>query len=180
MAVSCRESVFVEIASEMVECFLQIAAIAQALLRDLLVQGEIRQSRAVARIEGAVSRPQENRVLVLNEVMSVGQQADIGRNGLTAANLADDRTENRPKLLGCIAFEGTSKTGHQFGPVVIAVIMHIPYHGELVRHLCEQRQMLANLDAGDAGPDRLEFAANVARRLGFEIKSIDVGWTAGQ
>src|SRR5690606_16629566 len=46
--------------------------------------------------------------------------------------------------------------------------------GVLVGTLSELRQVLADLDAGDVGIDRVELAAILARRVGLEVESIHV------
>jgi len=51
---------------------------------------------------------------------------------------------------------------------------------ELVGAAGQPGQMLAELDAGDAGGDCAKFAAVFDRRLGLGIKTVDVAGTAGQ
>ena len=49
-----------------------------------------------------------------------------------------------------------------------------------IHHAGQPRQMLADLDAGDTGGDRLELAADFGRRVGFEIDHVLMRRPAGQ
>ena len=52
--------------------------------------------------------------------------------------------------------------------------------GELVHDLGHLGQMLADLDAGHVGGDRLELAADALRGFRFEVPHVDGGGAAGQ
>ena len=71
--------------------------------------------------------------------------------------------------------------GHALVGVVAAVVAdHRADEGELVGHLRDAREMLADADAGDVGVDGLELAADVGRGVRFEVPHVDVGRPAGQ
>ena len=64
---------------------------------------------------------------------------------------------------------------------VVAVGMaHAPHQGIAVGQSGQQRQMLANVDAGNAGRNRLERAANLRRGVRLEIEHIQVRRPAEQ
>ena len=51
---------------------------------------------------------------------------------------------------------------------------------ELIHHLREPRHQLADLYSGHVGRDRLEFPANLGRRIRLEIEHVLVRWPSRQ
>ena len=57
---------------------------------------------------------------------------------------------------------------------------HRPHEAQLVHLLGEPRQVLANLNARDAGGDRPKLAANLGRCLRFHVPQVDLTRAAEQ
>ena len=69
---------------------------------------------------------------------------------------------------------------HWYDVVAAVVADQRADEDELVRHLGDAREVLADVDAGDVGVDRLELAADVGRGVRFEVPHVDVRRPAGQ
>ncbi len=69
-----------------------------------------------------------------------------------------------------------------FGTQVVRrqTVAHAPEDGVLVRALGELGQVLADLDAGHVGGDRLEFTPELARSVRLQVERIHVRWAAPQ
>src|SRR5579872_3413034 len=66
------------------------------------------------------------------------------------------------------------------GVVLIAGADKRSDDGELVHHRRNLGHVLANLDAGDVGLDRLELAADIGRRVGLQVEHVLMRRAAGQ
>ena len=92
--------------------------------------------------------------------------------------LGNDGTEGRPAAGHWIAREPARHA------LEIAVIVpradHRADRNELVHHFGHERQMLANLDAGNVRLDRLELSANLRRRIHLDVEHVLMWRPAGQ
>ncbi len=92
--------------------------------------------------------------------------------------LRDDRPKRRPSARR-LPFRTASRQALK-GVVRGLAVRHRADDGELVHHLRQLRQMLANLETIDVGVDRLELATNLTRRVHLQIDHVLMRWTPWQ
>ena len=113
-------------------------------------------------------------------VATLWRQTDEGwhRGTSGALDFAHHRTDRRPSAGRCIARRAASEA------LVSVVATMRPDHrtdeAELVRHAGDLREQLTYLNSGNIRVDRFELAADVRRRVEFDVEHVLMRRTTGQ
>ena len=135
---------------------------------------QVRVARA-ARRERPVRDAEEARLGAAAHAAQADERRHVAAS--LAAQLRHDRAERR--VVGG-AVDALAVAGHDERVGVLVDRDDRADDGELVPHLGLQREVLADLHAGDVGRDRLELAAELRRGVGLEVVHVHVRRAAGQ
>src|SRR5882672_2677893 len=173
----------VRVAAEGVETGEQRLAVAEAVEGDVL-EDHVGLDLLALGGEGAVGGAQAagRAVVAPGAVRRAGREADGGRHRRIrrAFDLREDGADIGPAALGLDALPMVAAR-EALGRVVVAVgADHGPDDRELVHDLRHAREELADLDAGDVGPDGPQLAADFGGRVRLQVPHVLVGRTARQ
>ena len=117
----------------------------------------------------------------IRRVPGLDRQADERRNGGIdrALQFGERRAQRRMIVLIPLRSDRIAAQAQVRGMLIGAAVQRAN-DGELVHHRRQPRHVLADFDARDVRPDRLERSANLDRRLHLQVEHVLVRWTTGQ